>query len=266
MTAPLAIPKDTSTPDTAPPAGASHRAAGGRWSGRVVWGIALAAFILLWQFGKPVADWAFKVPRDWRIPAQRWISDAMRWLLDDASFGLFTFTDLTRFIAGAIEAPYRFILGLLSTGILDGRGSSATQLVPPLSWIAVIGVAMLIGHYAGGRRLAVLVGGLLRLPRRLRTVERGDGDARLDPDRRAHRHPRRTAARPCRLPLARGRDGAAPPARPDADRPGLRLSGADPLPLRLRAEFGDHRHHRLCPAADDADLAARPQGGAGRIA
>ena len=138
------------------PAGSGSREIRRRW--QMVWGIGLVAFVLLWQFGEPYAGWAFDIPRGWRIPLQRWIGAAMRWLVEDASFGLFTFTDFTRFLAAMVEAPYRLVLGLLSTGILDGRGSAAVQLLPPMSWIAVTGIAMLMGHYAGGRRLALLVG------------------------------------------------------------------------------------------------------------
>ncbi|MFI0844277.1 ABC transporter permease [Mesorhizobium sp. IMUNJ 23232] len=123
------------------------------------WLIALAAFVVLWQFGDPLAKWAFDYPKAWQIPAQRWIGDAMKWLLNDASFGLFTFTELTRFIAAIIDVPYRAVLSLLATGFLSGQGSSAVQIVPPLSWIAVIGIVAMMGLYAGGRRLALLAGG-----------------------------------------------------------------------------------------------------------
>src|SRR5262249_39952535 len=91
------------------------------------------------------------------IPAARWISEAMKWLLDEASFGLFTFTDLTRFIAAIIDVPYRLALSLLSTGLLSGQGSSAVQILPPLSWIAVIGIVTRMGLHASGPRLAGLV-------------------------------------------------------------------------------------------------------------
>jgi glycine betaine/proline transport system permease protein len=125
----------------------------------IPWLVAGVAFILLWQFGEPLAKWAFDYPRAWRLPAQRWIGDAMKWLLNDAHFGLFTFTELTRFIAAAINVPYRLALSLLSTGFLSGQGSSAVQIVPPLSWLAVVGIVSLLGFYAGGRKLALLSGG-----------------------------------------------------------------------------------------------------------
>jgi glycine betaine/proline transport system permease protein len=123
-----------------------------------IWLIAAAVFILFWQFAEPMAKWAFDYPPGWRIPAARWIGSAMRWLVDQASFGLFTFKDVTRFIAAVIDVPYRVVLSLLHTGLLSGQGSSAVQLLPPVSWIAVVTSMVLFGLHAGGVRLAVLMG------------------------------------------------------------------------------------------------------------
>jgi glycine betaine/proline transport system permease protein len=52
-------------------------------------------------------------------------------LVDDATFGLFTFTELTRAIAAVVEVPYTVALSLLSTGLMRGEGSNAVQLLPP---------------------------------------------------------------------------------------------------------------------------------------
>jgi glycine betaine/proline transport system permease protein len=135
------------------PAASVSARSGGVW----VWLVAVAAFLLFWQFGETLAKWAFTYPREWQVPAARWIGSATKWLVDEATFGLFTFKDLTRFVAAVIDVPYRAALSLLSTGLLSGQGSSAIQLVPPLSWIAVIVAVTLIGYHAGGRRLAILV-------------------------------------------------------------------------------------------------------------
>ncbi len=127
------------------------------WRGLVVFVLALAAFIAFWKFGEDIAPWAFEYPKKQIIPAARWISDFTKWLLNDATFGLFTFTDLTRFIAAVIDFPYKVALSLLASGLMSGPGSSAVQLLPPISWIAVTAIVTLMGLYAGGRRLALIV-------------------------------------------------------------------------------------------------------------
>ena len=123
----------------------------------LTWLGAVVAFVAFWQFGEPFAAWAFDYPKSLVIPAARWINITMEWLLNDATFGLFTFTELTRFIAAVINVPYQVALSLLSTGFLSGQGSSAVQIVPPLSWIAVIGIVTIFGWRLGGKRLAALV-------------------------------------------------------------------------------------------------------------
>jgi glycine betaine/proline transport system permease protein len=123
----------------------------------VVWAFALLAVLSIWMLGESAMPWAFEVPREFRLPAQKWIGNAMDWLADTASFGLFTFSEFTRFIAAVVEAPYRAVLSVLSTGILSGQGSDAVQLLPPVSWIAVIALFGLLGLYAGGLKLALLV-------------------------------------------------------------------------------------------------------------
>lgn len=125
---------------------------------RIAWIVVIAATAALWFAGKDLAPWAVAYPRGWEAPAAKWISAAMNWLVDDATFGLFTFTELTRAIAAVVNVPYIAALSVLSSGLLQGEGSNAVQLLPPLSWIAVIAVVSLIGEYAGGRRLAALVG------------------------------------------------------------------------------------------------------------
>lgn len=121
--------------------------------------LALATILVLaaWWIGPQIGKWAFDYPRAWQIPAARHISDWMKWLVNEASFGLFSFTDLTRFVADLIDIPYTFALSLLSTGFLSGQGSAAVQIVPPISFLGVILLVGLMGYHAGGRKLAALV-------------------------------------------------------------------------------------------------------------
>jgi glycine betaine/proline transport system permease protein len=122
----------------------------------IVWVVALAVFGFLWFQAEALLPAAQEWPRRWTPAFAATISAFMRWLVDEASFGLFAFTDLTRFLASLVEAPYRLALSLLSTGFLSGQGSQAVVIVPPLPWILVVGVAAIVAHAAGGRRLAAL--------------------------------------------------------------------------------------------------------------
>jgi glycine betaine/proline transport system permease protein len=125
---------------------------------RAGWIAALVMFAVLWFGASDIVPWAFHYPRAWQWPLAGWINGFMSWLVNDAAIGPLRFTDLTRALAGLIEVPYRAVLSLLASGFLSGRGSDAVQILPPLSWIAVIGIVTLLGHYAGGLRLALLVG------------------------------------------------------------------------------------------------------------
>ncbi len=119
----------------------------GRGLGRA---LALGAFLAFASWGAALLPWAFDLPRAWRAPFAGWLNQFVKWLLNDASFGLFTFAELTRFVSALLDAPYRLVLALLSAGWPE-------MGLPPLSWIGVIGLAAVLGHRAGGWRLSLLV-------------------------------------------------------------------------------------------------------------
>ena len=194
----------------------------------------------------------------------------MRWLVDEASLGFVTVKELTRGLAALLDWPLWLATSLLATGFMDGQGSAAAQLVPPLPWLAVVGLAAL------ARRHAPAAGGWPRWPARCFLYLAWFGqwasamtDAGLD---RGGGAARRRAAGCCsasRPTAIRWFERAlTPAARPDADRADLRLPGAGPVLLRLRPGGGDDRHHRLRHAAHgagDGPGPARRAGGDRRV-
>jgi len=101
--------------------------------------------------------WMTKYPSAWKLNLKEYISASMRWLVEKADLGLFTFTEFTRSIAWIIERPYEVALALLSDGYLLGQGSDAVQIIPPLSWLAVVVVIGAIGKYARSWTMAFFV-------------------------------------------------------------------------------------------------------------
>ena len=124
-----------------------------------MWLAAIAATAILVLHAAALPSATTKYPRGWELPLKGWISDLMKWLVNDATFGLFTFKELTRSISWLLDWPLQLATSLLSSGFLDGQGSKAVQVLPSLTWISVTAIAMLTAHYAGGRKLALLIGG-----------------------------------------------------------------------------------------------------------
>src|SRR3546814_19685533 len=74
-----------------------------------------------WSSDVCSSDLLLKVPRELRFLVRDDISAFMKWLVEDASFGLFTFTELTRSIAWVLEQPYDLARALLVNGFVQGR-------------------------------------------------------------------------------------------------------------------------------------------------
>lgn len=122
-----------------------------------VW-LALLVAMALWPAVLDAKHWAVAWPKAWVVPVKAWLTAAMAWLRDDLSFGLFTFQQLTRGLSWLLAQPLHLATSLLATGLAGGTGQQAVQLWPPLPWIAVVGIPVLLALRLGERRLAVLVG------------------------------------------------------------------------------------------------------------
>ncbi|MCP4329349.1 MAG: ABC transporter permease subunit [Alphaproteobacteria bacterium] len=123
----------------------------------LTWLVALAATVALYLV-RDLIPWAFDYPKSVEWPLRFWISDFMKWLLNDASFGIFTFKEFTRSIAWVIEQPYWVAKSLLAQGFRIGVGSDAVEVFPRLSWLALIAVVALMGLYARDWKLSLMVG------------------------------------------------------------------------------------------------------------
>lgn len=106
-----------------------------------------------------IPAWALEVPPHWRLGLDSLISQFMKWLVEKASFGLFTVKEATRALSATLDVPLGFATAILSKGITQGTGSTAVQLAPPLPWLAVVIVAVATGYRLGGVPLAALSGG-----------------------------------------------------------------------------------------------------------
>jgi glycine betaine/proline transport system permease protein len=126
------------------------------WFGTLVIAFAFAYL----QAAKP-PDWALDLPREHWLPVQAGISAAMHWLVETASFGLFTFSEATRFVAYLLDQPLALATAIFARGFTQGHGSAAVELMPPLPWLAALLAASAIALHAGGVRLAVLAAGAI---------------------------------------------------------------------------------------------------------
>ncbi|MDO8884548.1 MAG: ABC transporter permease subunit [Pseudotabrizicola sp.] len=124
---------------------------------RLIWVVAVVLSLALWLWGRTLLPMTFDYPKAWQIPAARWIGAAITWLVKDASLGSLAFSDITRAFAALVDKPYQLALGLLANGVQQQAGGVMVQYVPPISWIAIIGIMALLGLWAGGARLALLM-------------------------------------------------------------------------------------------------------------
>jgi len=101
-------------------------------------------------------SWALNFPKSLNISFKVYITAAIKWLIDSATFGIFTFNDLTRAISWIIEQPYNIILSLVAKGFYEGQGSQAQLILSPISWIAIVGLMTTVAIKLKDASLAIL--------------------------------------------------------------------------------------------------------------
>jgi glycine betaine/proline transport system permease protein len=92
--------------------------------------------------------WAVEYPRAMILPITHWIGVAMTWAVQNLR-------PFTRALASIMDIPMQLAFALLAKGfVLHGQ----EVLFPRLSWLGIIGLFVVIGHAAGGRRVALISG------------------------------------------------------------------------------------------------------------
>jgi len=118
--------------------------------------VLLLAFGL--RYGEPLWPWALEYPRAWELPLKDWISAFMKWLVNEASLGVFTFKELTRSLAWLLQLPLDAARGLLVVGFRIPFGPEHSFALPPLSWLGLLLACVLLAYRVGDAGLALLVG------------------------------------------------------------------------------------------------------------
>jgi glycine betaine/proline transport system permease protein len=127
--------------------------------------LALAALVLGPLLGGLLPPALVDYPKQAVIGLSALVGSWLTWLAREAAIGPLPVSDITRGLAGLLEAPIDGLNLLLAEGISTGKGDQVRRVVPPVSWFAFVGLAVIgawiIGGREGGRRLALLTGGLL---------------------------------------------------------------------------------------------------------
>ena len=139
---------------------ALHASERGAWPERyaIAWTV-LLVFAIGAHLGRDALPAVASWPEPWIIPFRVWISDFMKWLINDFDLGLFTFKELTRSVAWLLEWPLRAAQSLLAEGFSRGIGRDAVEVFPRIPWIALLAVCALAGLSVRSFGLAALVAG-----------------------------------------------------------------------------------------------------------
>lgn len=127
---------------------------------RLIWLCFFIAAAVLFAYAKQLPDsldWIAKYPKSWVIPLKYWISDFMKWLIQDLDFGLFTFKELTRSFSALLEWPLSAASGLLANGFTLSTDPSAPVVLQRMPWLAVTLGFTVLAWRVSSWKLAVLV-------------------------------------------------------------------------------------------------------------
>ncbi len=100
--------------------------------------------------------WLVTWPGELVIPAAKGLSAAIAWISQAQITDGLAVKDVTRTLSSVIEWPTRMLEAILVDGFNSGFGSQAQSILPPLSWLGLVGATLLLAWRLGGVRLTVL--------------------------------------------------------------------------------------------------------------
>lgn len=101
--------------------------------------------------------WAQIFPDHWVLPVSKYLTVFVKWLQEDATLGFTTVKEFTRAIGHILNAPVLLLKGLLVTGFKFENTDSVWLQLPPLSWVGVTAVPVIICYWLGKPRLTLFV-------------------------------------------------------------------------------------------------------------
>ena len=119
--------------------------------------IALIISAILYFFPNLII-WSTEFPEIFKYPIAKKITIFVKWLIEDANLGLFTFKELTRAIGSLLDAPSLFLKGLFATGFEFETNNENLIYIPPLSWISIIFVFVIIAVWLKDYSLSIFIG------------------------------------------------------------------------------------------------------------
>ena len=116
------------------------------------WALMVVAVVLVTNLGP---GWLITIP-DWLVfPVAQKVGEWLTWFAREATIGGLAVQEITRGFAQLIDKPIGGAVVVLADGTFSGRGLDVTQSVPPLSWLALGGAAIIVAHRFGGRGLSL---------------------------------------------------------------------------------------------------------------
>jgi glycine betaine/proline transport system permease protein len=102
-------------------------------------------------------NYLIEIPNNFKLPIAKNITIITKWLIEDASLGIFSFKQFTRAIGSILDVPSIFLKGLLATGFKFEISSGESILIQPLSWISIIFIFVMIGVWLKDISLSIFV-------------------------------------------------------------------------------------------------------------